>query len=606
MQPKGTWARRVGPAIGRRRFVGAGVALTGAAAFAAACRGEEKKATQATTAPGQGTQVAAAQPQRGGVMRVIIPNVFDSVDVHRAFGDPTSWLSNYILNKIVRYKNPDTGEIEPDLAQSYEVPDAANYVFKLRQDVKWQSNSIANGRQFTAEDVKWHFERQAIGKTKDGMDVSMRFGAFYKTITKIETPDRFTVRVTLDSPNGSFLDRLAAYFSTVPNREATEKFENDHRTLTEEAMPATGPFLLGKWRSGQEIVMKRNPDHFRKEEPLLDGWIAPLLFEDPNAYRAAFEQKQVDSFSSPDPSVTKAIIDSNRATMTEVLTGVGNTVALIINTNKPPFSKDPRLARAMNMAFDRRAAIQTFHQGLGQVSGPVTWIQEAFAIPRDELIKLEGYRTDRELEKREARQLWQAAGGPGLGEIDITIPRTWLANWPDTTQIIPKMFNDNLGVTQFKSTPSDYNENIIPNLFNGQFPSWFGWVSQVNSPDPRADFRNNFHSKGSVNINKINNPELDKLIDEAVATADRQKAIDLLLKAQKILFDNGMYGLITLYNYISRSAIWNYLRSATLKEQGGPGKPATGYAIFSGYLVGKTWIDTKDASYQGRPPATVN
>jgi hypothetical protein len=31
----------------------------------------------------------------------------------------------------------------------------------------------------------------------------------------------------------------------------------------------------------------------------------------------------------------------------------------------------------MNMAIDRRQLIQTLHQALAEVGGPVTWIQEA-------------------------------------------------------------------------------------------------------------------------------------------------------------------------------------------------------------------------------------
>lgn len=603
------WIRR--SRLTRRHFVGgAAVAGVGAAGLALVGCGDDdddSKTTPsggATTAPAASPTAGAAQPVKGGVLRAQIPNVFDSVDVHRAFGDPTSWLSNYVINKVVRYKNPDTGEIEGDLAESYESPDGQTFTFKVRQGVKWQNTPLTNGREFTAEDIKWHFERQAAGKLKDGTESPMRFGSFYKTLSKIETPDKSTIKITLAAPNGSFLDRLSGYFSTVPNREATEKFEADHRTLSEEAMPATGDFTLKKWRAGQEIVFVRNPDNFRKGQPQLDGWLAPLLFEDPNAYRAAFEQKQIDGgFSSPDPSLTKSIIEAHKDQMYEYLTGVGNTVFLHLNMNKQ--FKDVRLVQAMNMAVDRRLLIQTFHQGLGQVSGPVTWLQEGYAIKPDDLVKLPGWRTDREAEKKEARALWAAGGGPALGDVDIKVPDTWLLNWPDTTQVLIKMFNDSLGVTQFKSTKTTYNEEIIPNLFNGNFPNWFGWTSQVNSPDPRPDLFSNFHSKGSTNFQKVNNPDLDKLLTDASVLTDRTKAVAIVLQAQKVLTDNGQYGNVILYNYIARSAGWNYFH-ANLKTQPSAGKPGAGYNIFAGQLAGaNTWIDTKDPSYQGRPAASI-
>ncbi len=621
--------------IRRRRLMAVGASSAAAAAFLAACSSSNNNtastpvksaasasaaASAAATAAGGATAAAAsatqaASPtagaalppptgQKGGILRAQIPNVFDSTDVHRALGDPTLWTSNYLYNKIVMYANPDQGTLEPDLAEKYEAPDAATYIFSLRKNVKWQPPI---SRQFTSADVRWHIERQANGKLLDGSDGGFTRQVFYKTITNIETPDDFTVKLTLATPNGTFLDRLAAYFSTLPNRETTEKFEATHRTLTEEAMVGTGPFICVQLRAGQEVKFKRNPDYFKPNEPLLDGWVAPLIFEDPVAYRAAFLQKQVEGWGSPDPSQTKAVIDQNKGAMTEVLTGTGNTVAMIINRNTQ--FKDMRLVKAMNQAIDRQKLIQTFHQGLGQNSGIVTWLQEAFAIPPEELGKLPGYRSDRNQEIKEARDLWNAGGGPALGDVDITIPVTWLANWPDTPQIISKMLNDNLGVSQFKSSQSDYNKDIIPNLGNGKFPHWFGWISQVNSPDPRSDLRNSFHTKGSTNYNKVGlmpgDPNLDDQIDKAVTLVDHQQAITAVRAIQDVIMANAMFGNITLYNYISRTAYWNYYHPL-LKAQAGAGKPAAGFNIFAGHLLARyNWIDTKDPSYQGRPPASL-
>ena len=558
-----------------------------------------------TTAPGASPSAAAATKTKGGVLRAQIPNVFDSTDVHRALGDPTSWLSNYVLNKVVRFKNPDTGEIEGDLAESHEIVDASNLTFKIRKDVKWQNTPITNGRAFNAQDLKWHFERQAnnvlLDKTTAG---GMRQASLYKGM-KIETPDDFTLKLGLATPNAVFITRLAAYFSCVPNREASEKFEADHRTLTEEAMPATGAFQLKQWRANQPIIFERNPTNFRKDEPLLDGWIAPLLFEDPNAYRLAFEQKQVEAWGAPDASLTKSVLDANKETMTEVLSGVGNTVFMSLNTGKAPFNKDPRLVKAMYLAFNRRLAISTFHQALGQVSGPVPWLQEGFAMKPDDLIKQPGYRPDYAADAKEAKALWDAAGGASVGEIDIKVPDTWLASWPDTPQFLITMFNSAFGTTQFKSTKTTYNEEIIPNLARQEFPNWFGWTSQVNSPDPRSDLFSAWHSTSPSNWNKVNNPDLDKAVAAGLQEVDINKSKTSVDAAQKILLENGAYGQMVLYNYISRSAVWNYYKS-NVKVPGGPGKPATGFNIFAGHLFGSNvWLDQKDPSYQGRPPATI-
>lgn len=589
--------------VTRRRFVG-GITAAGAGAASLSLVGcgddDDDDAAEPTSAPGGTTTPASPTTAPAVVDGGVYTGVwlggtqFDSVDPHRGQRDEVGWLSSYVLNKIVRFSNPDTGDLEGDLAEKWETADSQTFTFAVRKDVKWQNTPITNGRQLTAQDLKWHIERQAAGKLLDGSAPSFRFKSDW-TGVKVETPDDYTLKLTLPAPNGSFLTRLSAFFANVPNREATEKFEGAHGTLTEEAMPGTNAFTLKQWRTGKDIILQKNPGHFRKDQPHIDGMVNPWgLFEDPNAYRLAFEQKQVDAWSSPDPSVTKSVIDANKDNMTESLTGVANTVLLHLNVHKQ--FKDPRLVKAMNMAVDRRQLIQAFHQGLGQVSGPVTWLQEGFAVKPEDLIKRPGFRTDRAIEMKEARELWAAGGGPALGDIDIRIPDTWLGPYPDTNQVVKKMFNDALGVSQFTSTKCTYNEDIIPNLAKGEYPNWMAWTNSVNSPDPRIDLYTSFHSKGSQNWSRVNNPELDTLLENARVTSDLAKARELVLKAQDILLENGMYGAINLYNYISRSAFWNYV-NANVKVQASAGKPAAGYNLFAGHLA------AKNLSFNPKSPA---
>ena len=84
----------------------------------------------------------------------------------------------------------------PWLAEKWTQPDPTTYVFSLRKDVKWQNTALTQGRALTSADIKWHFDRQAAAKTKDGVDTPFRFSAVYKGI-KVETPDATTAKITL-------------------------------------------------------------------------------------------------------------------------------------------------------------------------------------------------------------------------------------------------------------------------------------------------------------------------------------------------------------------------------------------------------------------------
>lgn len=613
------WTRRLGSQrLARRRFLtAAGGSAAGLAGFALVGCGDDDDddATPAGNTPGSTASPGATsatsptsaptQGPAGGVARGVFFGAgdFDNVDLHRVRANPTLWISNYVLNKVIRHKNPDTGEIEGDLAESWEPVDAANYVFHIRKDVKWQDTPETKGRGLTAEDIRWHWERQKDGKLSDGSAGDFARGSFYKQLTTIDVVDDYTIKVTLDKPNATFLDSIASFTAAVPNREATIKYgEGDSKTRTELAMPATGAYTLKQWRADQEIILQKNPLNFRKGEPLLDGIIVPQLFGDPAAHRIAFEQKQVDSWSGPDNDTTKSVIDSHKGQMWESLTGVANTVYLGLNMNQQ--FKDIRLVQAVNLALDRRTFIQSFHQGLGQVSGPVTWLQEGFALPPDELVQMDGFRTDRDADNKKARDLWAQANGAALGEINIATIQDWLNVFPDTITILPDMLNKALGVTQFVSRRGTY-EDVTANLANGTFPNWFAWTSAVSGPDPRQELRSGFHSASSTNYNKANNPDLDKLLDEALQETDYAKAVDITRKAQRILVEMGSYGNINAYNYIYRSGGWNYFHSLFKTPPSGD-TPGEGYNIFAGHLApGIVSLDTKDPTFSGRPPATI-
>ena len=47
----------------------------------------------------------------------------------------------------------------PNLASSWEQPSPTEYVFHVREGVRWQDKPPVNGRELTAEDIVWSFHR---------------------------------------------------------------------------------------------------------------------------------------------------------------------------------------------------------------------------------------------------------------------------------------------------------------------------------------------------------------------------------------------------------------------------------------------------------------
>ena len=85
---------------------------------------------------------------------------------------------------------PGTLPIEGDLAESWTQPTDRTYVFKLRKGVRWHPKPPVNGRELTADDVKYTYERFLSIKGNPNRST-------LGLVEKIDVLDRHTVRFAL-------------------------------------------------------------------------------------------------------------------------------------------------------------------------------------------------------------------------------------------------------------------------------------------------------------------------------------------------------------------------------------------------------------------------
>ena len=97
---------------------------------------------------------------------------------------------------------PGTFPLEPDVAESWSQPTETTYVFKLRRGVRWHPKPPVNGRELTAEDVKYTYERFLTVPGNPNR-------AQLEEVDKIEALDRYTVKFSLKEPYAWLLDALA-------------------------------------------------------------------------------------------------------------------------------------------------------------------------------------------------------------------------------------------------------------------------------------------------------------------------------------------------------------------------------------------------------------
>ena len=133
-----------------------------------------------------------------------------------------------------------------------------------------------NGRELTAEDVRYTYER--ILTDKGSVNVSM-----YRAIAKVEAVDTYTVRFTLKEPFAWFLDMVANPMGgAIIAKECVEKFGDLKKP---EAVIGTGPWMLDSYKPNVSITLVRNPTYFVAGLPYIDR--VEMLVDEDNASRIA-------------------------------------------------------------------------------------------------------------------------------------------------------------------------------------------------------------------------------------------------------------------------------------------------------------------------------
>lgn len=202
-------------------------------------------------------------PTSGGTLTISFKDDLKTLDPAIGY-DTDSWsIERQIFNGLLDYDGFTT-KLKGDIAESWTIStDGKTYTFKIRKGVKF-----SNGREVTADDFKYSWERMLDPKTNGPMTGGPFWGGLTGSadffngrathIPGIKVVDANTIEIDLDSPNQSFLNIVAMPFGFVIPKEAVAAAGSDfaHKPV------GTGPFVLDKWTAGQLIVLKKNSNFF--------------------------------------------------------------------------------------------------------------------------------------------------------------------------------------------------------------------------------------------------------------------------------------------------------------------------------------------------------
>lgn len=195
--------------------------------------------------------------------------------------------------------NPDTGELGPGLAQSYDISsDGLTITFHMRPNVKW-----SDGQVFDGNDYKYSVEatvraKKPIRKPSFNRIVGFQDYVDGKTDSMAGltvSSDGLTVTVKLASTLCTVARALAsAGGGVIPMHSFIKYFNNKSTDITQtidsnplnDAPPASvGPWVFKDWQKGVSVTMTRN-DNYWKGAPNLDQYVLKL-YSNPAAVKAA-------------------------------------------------------------------------------------------------------------------------------------------------------------------------------------------------------------------------------------------------------------------------------------------------------------------------------
>ena len=280
----------------------------------------------------------------------------------------------------------------------------------------------------------------------------------------------------------------------------------------------TGPFVFEKYVPGQMVVLEKNEDYYDESRmPKIDEAQIYIMGDD-SAVLTALQSGQLDAgivyADSADYLTGDFTVNSSPQNMVQLFA---------LNNSATPFD-DVRVRQAFEYAVNKDQIID------GVFAGYATELYSNFSpvmsyFYNDELEDVYTYDVDK------AKELMAEAGYEDGFDITITVPSNYQKHI-DTAQVIAQQLKQiNVNAT---IEPVEWGQWLEQVYTNADYQTTV--VGLTGKLDPN-DILGRYVSDYAKNFMKYNNPDYDKLIEEAKTASDEER-VELFKECQKMLTDD--------------------------------------------------------------------
>lgn len=467
-----------------------------------------KKSNEATDSDTSSNTNVSEEDKAGGTLTIALASIANNIDPIKYTGVYEGQIIENIADTLIVYDN-DVTNFEPSLATEWEANEAGDeYTFKLRDDVYFQPGKYQDGRQMTAEDVKYSLERSHNESALARLTM----------LDHCEVIDDFTVKCVLQSPNASFLAALTNSGNVIVPKEEVEGWGDEFGAH----LVGTGPFMMADdgWQTDQGVDLVRF-DKFWGDKVYLDG-LNFVYITEVNQRVNALKNGEVDiAYDLSGEGIEEIKADSNLKMVQQA--GMGVNYIYFNMVNGP--TADIKVRKALQMAVDREAMVSALYQyGEGQAGWlalpPNSWGYDENLIDSVPKYDVEG-----------AKKLLAEAGYADGFTLE------YYTGDSATSKKIGEMFQQfcaqiDVTVNIHQAAWGTFSEIGASGNADAIAMSWT-WY-----PDPYFYLNKMFHkeSLGTLgNGQQFDIAEVNDLLDKAVAVSDQEKRAELYKEALKII-----------------------------------------------------------------------
>jgi oligopeptide transport system substrate-binding protein len=476
-------------------------------------------------------------PSPGGTY--VLPLAWEPAGFEPAsvYDSESAKVNRQVFQGLVRWETGDDGIMRgvPCLAESWGANDDATvWTFKLRKGVTFQPPV---SREVTAHDVvaDWEYladpaNESVVSYLLADVEGTDRSGYAAKGLSGVAALDRYTVQVTLKHP---FAD-----FPLLLGNPATGIWPVDYmREVSPEAFRTkpvgTGPYMVERWAQGKYVDLVKNPEYWDEATAGYVDKVHMPFMDEPTQWKE-FQKGALDIAWVPGDKIDAAR-EAAKAKNGAWTARAWPTLAVImvsINQKSPLVGGDANLARrqALSYAVDRDAVMAL----KADVWAPPGNGKPATGIVPDGILHADAgglpYASDLEKAKQVVEDIsplptflylsWGVVpqATHGLSVVDPALLAGWKAVGLDVGR---KGYEWNTYVRKV-TTGAEGDLSLS------------GWLADYPSPD--NFLYQLFHSKnsGAGGVwTYYDDAEVDRLLEEARATLDEGKRLDLYAQAER-------------------------------------------------------------------------